>query len=183
MASKCKRSSRASKKKEIFDKSVTPAATLHAFVSRLIFGHLWDIVIWLWRSRKIASCRQTSRHGGLGGMWRWKATKRRDIRKYKGSGRAGARGPRPSSVKDDFRRQGHSEQKKPYQSAQVWSAEMKYVLYLAASNGDLCTGVQQHSGTANPQTTVSCRDCIFLPVYLSRCKFEPGEENHCRPRF
>ena len=34
---------------------------------------------------------------------------------YKGSGRAGARGPRPSSVKDDFRRQGHSEKKKPYQ--------------------------------------------------------------------
>ena len=34
---------------------------------------------------------------------------------YKGSGRAGARGPRPSSVKDDLRRQGHSEKKKPYQ--------------------------------------------------------------------
>ena len=31
---------------------------------------------------------------------------------YKGSGRAGARGPRPSSVKDDL---GHSEKKKPYQ--------------------------------------------------------------------
>ena len=25
------------------------------------------------------------------------------------------RGPRPSSVKDDLRRQGHSEKKKPYQ--------------------------------------------------------------------
>ena len=37
------------------------------------------------------------------------------INRYKGSGRAGARGPRPSSVKDDFRRQGHSEKKKPYQ--------------------------------------------------------------------
>ena len=34
---------------------------------------------------------------------------------HKGSGRAGARGPRPSSVKDDFRRRGHSEKKKPYQ--------------------------------------------------------------------
>ena len=34
---------------------------------------------------------------------------------YKGSGRAGARGPRPSSVKDDLRRQGHSEKRKPYQ--------------------------------------------------------------------
>ena len=49
----------------------------------------------------------------------------------------GSRGPRPSSVKDDFRRQGHSEKKKAIPSAQVWSAEMKYVLYLAASNGDL----------------------------------------------
>ena len=47
---------------------------------------------------------------------------------------------------------------------------MKYVLYLAGSNGDLCTAVQQDSGTANPQTTVSCRDCIFLPVYFSRYK-------------
>ena len=47
---------------------------------------------------------------------------------------------------------------------------MKYVLYLAGSNGDLCTAVQQDSCTANPQTTVSCRDCIFLPVYLSREK-------------
>ena len=35
--------------------------------------------------------------------------------RYKGSGRAGARGPRPSSVKDGLRRQGHSEKKKPYQ--------------------------------------------------------------------
>ena len=48
---------------------------------------------------------------------------------------------------------------------------MKYVLYLAASNGDLCIAVQQHSGTTNPQTTVSYRDYIFLPVYLSRYKF------------
>ena len=56
---------------------------------------------------------------------------------YKGSGRAGARGPRPFSVKDDLRRQGHSEKKKAIPSAQVWSAEMKFVLYLAASNGDL----------------------------------------------
>ena len=40
----------------------------------------------------------------------------------------------------------------------------------------------QHSSTANPQTTVSCRHCVFLPIYLSRYKIEPGEENHC-PRF
>ena len=43
------------------------------------------------------------------------AAKKEKNRTYKGSGRAGARGPRPSSVKDDFRRQGHSEKKKPYQ--------------------------------------------------------------------
>ena len=67
------------------------------------------------------------------------------------------RGPPPLRTTSDAR---GTVTKKAIPSAQVWSAEMKYsyVLYLAASNGDLCTAVQQHSGTANPQSTVSCRD-------------------------
>ena len=67
-------SSRAYKKKEILDDSATTPATVHGFLNGFFPGHLWDIMLWLWSSVKITSCRQVARHGWVGGMWRWKAT-------------------------------------------------------------------------------------------------------------
>ena len=64
-------------KKRDFDDSVITPATAHRFVNGFILGHLWGVVMWLWSSRKITSCRQVARHGGVGGMWRWKATEKR----------------------------------------------------------------------------------------------------------
>ena len=57
--------------------------TAHGFVNGLCLGHLWDVVMWLCSSRRITSCRQVAPHGGIGGMWCWKATeKRAGITKY-----------------------------------------------------------------------------------------------------
>lgn len=66
-----------STRKEVFDDSVTTLATGHAFVDGFFLSNLWDVVILLFSSRRISSCRQVARHGGVGGMWRWKATKER----------------------------------------------------------------------------------------------------------
>ena len=62
------------KKKENLDNSATTPATVHGFVNGFFPGHPWDIMLWLWSSGKITSCRQAARHGWVGGMWRWKAT-------------------------------------------------------------------------------------------------------------
>ena len=59
------------------DDSVITLAIEHRFVNGLFLGHLWNVVMWLWSSRKITSCRQVARHSGAGGMWRWKATEKR----------------------------------------------------------------------------------------------------------
>ena len=49
---------------------------MHGFVSSFFPGHLWDIILWLWSSGKITSCRQVARHGWVGGIWHWKATEK-----------------------------------------------------------------------------------------------------------
>ena len=61
-------------KNELLDDSVITPATVRGFVNAFSPGHLWDIMLWLWSSGKITSCRQVARHGWVGGMWRWKAT-------------------------------------------------------------------------------------------------------------
>ena len=77
MPARCAGFSRAYKKKEIFDDSVTTPANALEFVNGFFLGHLWDVVMWLCSSRRITSCRQVVPHGGVGGMWRWKATEKR----------------------------------------------------------------------------------------------------------
>ena len=67
-------SSRAYKKKEILDDSATTPATVHGFVNGFFPGNLWDIMLWMWSSGKITSCRQVARHGWVRDMCRWKAT-------------------------------------------------------------------------------------------------------------
>ena len=54
----------------------TPA-TAHGSVNGLLLGHVWDALMWLWKSRKTASFRQVARHGEVEGMSRWKATETR----------------------------------------------------------------------------------------------------------
>ena len=52
-------------KKEILDDSVTTPATVHRFVNDFFPGHVWDIILWLWSSGKITSCRQVARYEAL----------------------------------------------------------------------------------------------------------------------
>ena len=61
-------------KREIFDDSVITPATAHRFVNGFSLSHLQHVVMWLWSSGKITSCRQIAQHGWVGDMWRWKAT-------------------------------------------------------------------------------------------------------------
>ena len=53
---------------------MTTPATDHGFANGFFFVHLWDVLLWLWSSRRTASFRQVARHGGVVGMSRWKAT-------------------------------------------------------------------------------------------------------------
>ena len=52
---------------------MTTRATVHEFANDFFPDHPWDIMLWLWSSGKITSCRQVARHGWVRGMWRWKA--------------------------------------------------------------------------------------------------------------
>ena len=61
-------------KKRDFDDSVITPATAHRFVNGFSLSHLQHVVMWLWSSGKITSCRQIAQHGWVGDMWRWKAT-------------------------------------------------------------------------------------------------------------
>ena len=57
-------------KEAIFDDPVTTPATVHGFVNGFFPGHLRDILLWMWSSGNITSCRQVAQHGWVGGMWR-----------------------------------------------------------------------------------------------------------------
>ena len=50
----------------------TPA-TDRGFANGFFLGHLWDVLPWLWSSRRTASFRQVARRGGVVGLC-WKAT-------------------------------------------------------------------------------------------------------------
>ena len=56
---------------------MTTPATVHGFVNGFFLGHLWDIILWLWSSGNITSCRQVAQHGWVGGMWRGKLRENR----------------------------------------------------------------------------------------------------------
>ena len=65
------------KKKRILDASVTAPDTRHGFVNGFFFVFLWDVIMCLRSSRRIANGHQVARLGGVRGIWRWKATENR----------------------------------------------------------------------------------------------------------
>ena len=67
-------SSRVYKKQKIIDDSLTTPSTVHGVVNGFFLGHLWDIMLWLWSSGKLTTCRRLTRHGWVGCMRRYKAT-------------------------------------------------------------------------------------------------------------